>query len=204
MASNGLDVCEAHIFYGTNFALWKNHMLDHFRAKGPKFWWVVTSGLTHVLDHRNLTKAQRVLYEFDAHACCFLMDALSFDLMKQVNIKGTAREIWESIKETFGDSSTWDDGKFKKEDEPKKEVHECVEHNHNLVIVEDCSTSWSSDDNDDRSTTSSLDKVDDDATSVASDDATPCTLDGNDGSCSSHDENATTSSPTTSPHCFMS
>ena len=82
MASNGLDVCETHIFYGTNFALWKNHMLAHFRAKGPKFLWIVTSGLTHVLDHRNLTKAQRVLYE---HACCYLMDALSFDLMKKIN-----------------------------------------------------------------------------------------------------------------------
>jgi hypothetical protein len=122
-------------------------MLDHFCAKGPKFWWIVTSGLTHVLDHRNLTKAQRVLYELDAHACCFLMDALSFDLMKQVNITGTACEIWESIKGTFSDFSTWDDGKFK-EDEPK-EAHECVEHDHNLVIVNDCSTSWSSDDDDD-------------------------------------------------------
>ena len=175
-------------------------MLDHFRAKGPKFWWIVSSGFTHVLDHRNLTKAQRVLYKLDAHACCFLMDALSFDLMKQVNYTGTAREIWESIKRTFGDSSTWDDGKFK-ENEPKKVVHEDVEHDHNLVIVEDCSTSWSSD-NDDRSTTSSLDKVDDDATSVANNDATPCILDGyDDGSCS--DDIATTSSPT-SPHCFMS
>ena len=56
MASNGLDICETHIFDGTNFALWKNHMLDHFRAMGPKFWWIVTSGLTHVLDHRNLPK----------------------------------------------------------------------------------------------------------------------------------------------------
>ena len=74
MAPNGLDGCENHIFNGTNFALWKNHMLDHFRAKGPKFWWVVTRGLTHVLDHRNLTKAQRVLYKLDVHACCFLMD----------------------------------------------------------------------------------------------------------------------------------
>ena len=37
-----------------------------------------------------------------------------------------------------------------------------------------------------------------------SDDATPCTLDGDDDSCSSHDDNATTSSPSTSPHCFMS
>ena len=91
--------------------------------------------------------------------------------------------------------------KFKKEDEPKEKVHECVEHDHNLVIVEDCSTSWSSD-NDDRSTTSSLDKVDDDDSSDANDDPTPCTLDG-DGSCSSHDCDATTS-PSTTPHCFMS
>jgi len=50
-------------------------------------------------------------------------------------------------------------------------VHGCVERDHNSVIVEDCSTSWSSDDEDDRSTTSSLDKIDD-ATSIANDDAT--------------------------------
>ena len=78
MSSNGLDVCENHIFDGTNFALWKNHILDHFRAKGPKFWWIVTSGLTHVLDHRNLTKAQKILYELDAHACCFSNGCIEF------------------------------------------------------------------------------------------------------------------------------
>ena len=102
-----------------------------------------------------------------------------------MNHKGTAHELWESIKHTFGDSSTWDDGKFKREDEPKEDAHKDVEHDHNLVIVEDCSTSWSSDD-DDRSTTSSLDKIDDDdSSSDANDDATPSTLDGNDdGSCS--------------------
>ena len=70
MASSGLDDCGTHIFYGTNFAHWKNHMLYYFCAKGPKFWWIVTSGLTHVLDHINLTKAQRVLFEFDAHTRC--------------------------------------------------------------------------------------------------------------------------------------
>ena len=171
-------------------------MLDHFCAKGPKFWWIVTSGLTHVLDHRNLTKAQRVLFDLDAHACCYLMDAFSFDLIKRINYVGIAREIWESIKNNFGDSSTWDVGKFKKE-EPKEEVHECVDLNHNLVIVEDCSTSWSSDDDDDH-TTRSLDKIDD-ATSDANDGATPCTLDGDDDSCSSHDCDATTS-PSTTPH----
>ncbi|KAG0529640.1 hypothetical protein BDA96_05G115500 [Sorghum bicolor] len=148
MASSGIDDCETHIFYGTNFALWKNHMLDHFRAKGPKFWWIVTNGLTHNLDHKNLTKAQKVLFELDCEAYCYLMKSLSFELFDRINSKGTAYEMWESIKHTFGDSSTWDDGKLKKE-ETKVEIHEDLEHDHNKVVVEDCSTSWSSEDEDD-------------------------------------------------------
>ena len=94
MVTSWLDVeCDTHIFDGTNFAWWKHHMLDHFRAKGPKFWWIVTSGLTHVLDHRNLTEAQKVLFELDAHAYCYLMDALSFELFDKVNSKGIAHEM---------------------------------------------------------------------------------------------------------------
>jgi hypothetical protein len=68
-------------------------MLDHFRAKGPKFWWVVTSGLTHVLDHKILTKDQKVLFELDCDAYLFLMDALSFELFYKVNHKETAHEL---------------------------------------------------------------------------------------------------------------
>ncbi|OQU83894.1 hypothetical protein SORBI_3005G195750 [Sorghum bicolor] len=201
MVSSGIDDCETHIFDGTNFALWKNHMLDHFHAKGPKFWWIVTNGLTHNLDHKNLTKAQKVLFKLDCEAYCYLMRSLSFELFDRINSKGTTYEMWESIKHTFGDSSTWDDGKFKKE-EPKVEIHEDVEHDHNTVVVEDCPTSWSSDD--DVSTTSSLDKIDDDATSDTNNDTTPCTLDGEgDGSCSSLDYDATTS-PSTTPHSFLS
>ena len=70
MTSSGIDECGTHIFDGTNFARWRNHMLDHFRAKGPKFWWMVMNGISHVLDHKNLTKAQRVCFELDAHAYC--------------------------------------------------------------------------------------------------------------------------------------
>jgi hypothetical protein len=81
------------------------------------------------------------------------------------------------------------------------EARECVEHDHNLVIVEDCSTSLSSDD-DDRSTISSLDKIDDDDLSDSNDDATLCTLDGDDDSSCSDD--IATISPSTTPHCFMS
>ncbi|KAG0537918.1 hypothetical protein BDA96_03G189900 [Sorghum bicolor] len=199
MASSGIDDCDTHIFDGTNFARWENHMLDHFRAKGPKFWWIVTNGLTHILDHKNLTKALKVLFELDYEAYDYLIESWSFELFDRINSKGTAYEMWESIKHTFGDSSTWDDGKFKKE-EPKVEIHEVVEHDHNMVVVEVCSTTWSSDGDND-ATTRSHDKDDDDATSDANDDATSCTLDDEDDG---YESDASTSSSTTSPHCFMS
>lgn len=62
--------------------------------------------------------------------------------------------------------------------------------------MEECYSSWSSDD-DVNSTTRSLDKRDDDATSDATDDSTPSTLD--DGY-----ESEVSMSSSSSPHCFMS
>ena len=70
-------------------------------------------------------------------------------------------------------------------DVPKVDAHEDVEHDHNIVVVEDCSTSWSSEEDDDHSTRS-LDKDDDDATSDVNDDATSCTLDDEDDGYESH------------------
>ena len=90
-----------------------------------------------------------------------------------IDIK-TTHEIWSYLNEKYGTVSDDDD-------ESKMEAHECFEHNHNLVIVEVCFTSWSSEEDNDH-ITRSLDKIDDDATSDANDDSTPCTLDGdNDG-----------------------
>ena len=73
------------------------------------------------------------------------MDALSLEVYYKVDCKGTAHELWETINRLYGDSSTCENDKVK-EDDPKEVVHECVEHDHNLVIMEACSTSWSSDD----------------------------------------------------------
>ena len=71
------------------------------------------------------------------------------DVFRRVWDLESAHDMWMALQAFYGDSSTSDDGKFKKEDDHKVEAHECVEHNHNLVIMEDCSTSWSSDDDDD-------------------------------------------------------
>ncbi|KAG0514435.1 hypothetical protein BDA96_10G191400 [Sorghum bicolor] len=91
-------------------------------------------------------------------------------------------------------------GRYPKKMMCQRSIHEVAEHDHNMVVVEDCSTSWSSDGDND-ATTRSLEKDDDDATSDASDDATSCTLDDEDDG---YESDASTSSSTTSPHCFMS
>jgi hypothetical protein len=193
-----------HIFYGTNFARWKNHMLDHFRALGPKFWWIIVVGFTLDLEENdNLTQVQEDCLTLDAQAQCYLTNALKDEIFGRVMSYTSAHGMWTALKQLYGDFSIWDDGKFKKKDNHiEMVVHECVEHDHNMVVVEDCSTSWSSDDNDGH-ITSSFDKVDVDATSDANDDSTLSTLDGDDGgSCSGLDD--ATTSPSTTPHCFMS
>jgi hypothetical protein len=93
----------------------------------------------------------------------------------------SAHEIWIYLNEKYGVVSNDDD------DEPMLEVHEDVQHSHISVIVEDCSTSWSSVD-DDHTTTRSLDKIDVDGPSSSDviDVSTASTLDDDD-SCSSYE-----------------
>ena len=60
MANFGLEVvCDSHIFYGTHYARWKRHMLDHFCDLSPKAWWIIVVGFSRdALDKDNLTQAQ--------------------------------------------------------------------------------------------------------------------------------------------------
>ncbi|KAG0537576.1 hypothetical protein BDA96_03G160300 [Sorghum bicolor] len=53
-----------------------------------------------------------------------------------------AHEIWSYLNEKYGAIT-------KEDDVPKVDAREDVEHDHNMVVVEDCSTSWSSEDEDD-------------------------------------------------------
>ena len=59
MANFGLEVvCDTHIFYGTHYARWKRHMLDHFHDLGPKAWWIIVVSFScDALDKDNLTQA---------------------------------------------------------------------------------------------------------------------------------------------------
>ena len=135
---------------------------------------------SHAIDRKNATQAQKKCLHLDCQATNIFFQSMDDRIFSEIMDLMSAHEIWVYLNEKYGVVSNDDD------DEPKKEAHECVEHDHDLVIVEDCSTSWSSDDDDD-STTISLDKIDGD----------------DDGSCLGYENDVSSSSPTTS-YCFMS
>ena len=110
-------------------------------------WWMVDVGFSHVLDEDNLTQAQEKWLGLDIQATNIMYRSLHDNIFGEIIDMKTAHEIWSYLNEKYGTVSDDDD-------EPKKEAHECVEHDHNSMIVEDCSTSWLSDDDNDHITRS--------------------------------------------------
>jgi len=196
MTTFGLDVECPHIFYGTHFAQWKNWMICNFKFICPQMWWMVDVDFSHVLDEGNLTPTQEKCIDLDIQATNILFRSLHNYILGEIMDKEITHEIWSYLNEKYGAASD-DHDDYK----TKEEVHEDDEHIHDMVVMENCSTSWSSDDDDNQSTISSLDMIDDDDSNAANYDSTLSTLDDQIGSCT---DDIATSSSSPSPHCFMS
>ena len=184
MATYGLDVECPHIFDGTHFARWRNWMQCNFKFISPQMWWLVDVGLSFAIDRKNATSSQSNCLYLDHQATNVFYRSIDSNIYNEIWELKSAHEIWMFLNEKYGGIPNDDEdiGEHKNVD-----AHEGVEHDHNMVVVEDCSTSWSSEDDDD-STSSPLDKMEDGATS-------------DEGSCSDCDA---TTSPSSTPHCFMS
>jgi hypothetical protein len=159
-------------------------------------WWIVDVGFSHVIDEKYATQAQEKCLHLDCQATNIIYRSLDDSIFGEIINKKNAHEIWIYLNEKYGMVSDDKDG------EPKEGVHEDVKHDHNLVIVKDCFSSWSSDEDiDERSTTSLLDKIDGSISSNENHCYIPRTIDNCGCSCS--DDYVTTSSATPL-HCFMS
>ncbi|OQU83327.1 hypothetical protein SORBI_3005G108601 [Sorghum bicolor] len=168
-------------------------MQCNFKFISPQIWWIVDVDFSCAIDKKVATQAQKKFLHLDCQATNIFYSSMKDNIFGQIMDMKSAHEIWVFLNEKYGVIS-------KEDVVPNVEAHEDVEHDHNTVVVEDWSTLWSSEEDDDHSTRS-LDKDDDDATSDANDDATSCTLDSEDDG---YESDASTSSSTTSPHCFMS
>ena len=101
-------------------------------------WWMVDVCFSHVLNEENLTHAQEKCLDLDLQATNIMFRSLHDCIFREIMDIKTAHKIWSYLNEKNGAASDDDN-------ELKEEVHEDVEHIHNMVVVEDCSTSWSSD-----------------------------------------------------------
>jgi len=158
-------------------------------------WWIIDVGFACLIDRKKATQAQSKCLHLDSQATNIFYRSMDSSILGEIMDFMSTHDIWIYLNNKYGMVFDDDDD----DDVPKVEAHEDLEHDHNTVVGEDCSTSWSSDGDDDNAT-SSLDKDDNDATSDAIDDSTPYTLDGEDVGYESDDF----SSSSTSSHCFMS
>jgi len=142
MAAYGLDVECPHIFDGTHFAQWRNGMTCNFKFISPQIWWMVDVGLSHVLDELNLTQEQDKCLHLDYQATNIFYSSMKDNIFGEIMDIKSAHEIWSYLKEKYGAIT-------KEDDVPKVDAHEDVEYDHNMAVVEDCSTSWLSEDEDD-------------------------------------------------------
>ena len=190
MATKGLEVtCEPHIFDGTHFAQWKTCMSHYFHTIDAKLWWIISVGFYKPFDEntKDLTQEKEKCLHLEHQATNILYQWISDKVFKEIMYMETAHDIWTYLDDIYGRISS-----------------ENVEHIHNTVVVKDCFTSWSSDD-DERHTTSSLDNDDcvGSNSSDANDGSISSILDDY-GDCSCSDDDIATTSPSITPHCFMS
>ncbi|KAG0520720.1 hypothetical protein BDA96_08G098700, partial [Sorghum bicolor] len=136
MTAYGLDVECPHIFDGTHFAQWRNWMTCNFKYISPQMWWMVDVGFSQVLDEENLTQAQEKCLHLDYQATNIFYSSMKDNIFGEImDIKAlpkSSHEIWSYLNEKYRAIT-------KEDDVPKVDAREDVEHDHNMVVVEDCS-----------------------------------------------------------------
>ncbi|KAG0514191.1 hypothetical protein BDA96_10G169200 [Sorghum bicolor] len=105
-------------------------------------WWMVDVGFSHVLDEENLTQAQEKCLHLDYQATNIFYSSMKDNIFGEIMDMKSAHEIWSYLNKKYGAITEEDHV-------PKVDAREDVEHDHNMVVVEDCSSSWSSEDEDD-------------------------------------------------------
>ena len=78
MSARGLVHNDMFIFDGTNYDIWKNRMLIHFRDMDPNLERIVDIGFSPPMDFKNLSSEDEKNLYLDAQASNVLVNALSY------------------------------------------------------------------------------------------------------------------------------
>jgi hypothetical protein len=108
---------DAIIFYGTNYMLWRNHMLSNLRTLCPNIERFLDVGFSPPMDPQNLSLEDEKKLHLEAQVSNEIL--LSVSSIVYVCFMGlkckTSHEIWTKLQGSFGGSISLEDGSEPKE-----------------------------------------------------------------------------------------
>ena len=101
MSARGLVHNDMFIFDGTNYDIWKNRMLIHFRDMDPNLERIVDIGFSPPMDFKNLSSEDEKNLYLDAQASNVLVNALSYVVTSSIIPFWSAHELWTKLQDKY-------------------------------------------------------------------------------------------------------
>ena len=109
MSAKGLVLNHKFIFDGTNYDVWKIHMLNHFRVLDPNIERILDMGFSSPMEPQNLSLEEKTNSYLDAHVSKVLCLIVSYVVMCSVMPCQNAHEIWTKLQDKYDVSNIVED-----------------------------------------------------------------------------------------------
>ena len=109
MSARGLMLNHTPISDGTNYDVWKSHILDYFRGLHPNIERILDMGFSSPMDPKNLSLEENTNSYLDAHVSKVLCLVVSYVVMCSIMPCRNAHEIWTKLQEKYDVSNIIED-----------------------------------------------------------------------------------------------
>ena len=97
------------IFDGTNYDVWKSHILDYFRGMHPNIERILDMDFSSPMDPQNLSLEEKTDSYLEAHVTKVLCLVVSYVVMSSIMPCRNAHEIWTKLQEKYDVSNIIED-----------------------------------------------------------------------------------------------
>ena len=101
MSAKELVLNQKFIFDGTNYDVWKSHILDYFRGLHPNIEQILDMGFSSPMDPQNLSLEEKTNSYLDAHVSKVLCLVVIYVVMCSIMPCRNAHEIWTKLQENM-------------------------------------------------------------------------------------------------------
>ena len=102
MSTSELVHDDTFCFNGTNYIMWRLHMLCHFRDMGPNALRIVVVGDSNLKDGQSPSLEDMHL---DSQVLSAIHQAISFEVFKEISTCKSAQEAWTRLEDIYGGSN---------------------------------------------------------------------------------------------------